>query len=622
MKIIQINQKYKIYGDNYNLTITPISDINSFNSIFVDYSECEKILREKYSLSPDEILTILQIEIDNMNEKSLINQIEYAIYNEKKEKLKLDYCKDINIKINYEIKDDSLINKSMITYFSDLGIDILNIQDSFFNDICYPYSNSVSDLVLKDRVSDIYQNYSLCDYNCEYDGINLTNMSISCSCKVKTDINIDIEPPVFGHIVEDTFIYSNFGVIKCYNFVFNFNNKNHNFGFLVFLFLTITHIPLYIYYFIYKIKSIKLFIYKEMQKNNYLSKTMMIPPIKNKNKNITFSKKIKIKKFSSYSQNKKLNNDLIDSSLRNNSSKSNALTINKQLKLFQIKKNKIKKINITTNNNIENGKTPGYYILIQINANNSKNKIPPKSKYILDNYDFDTAILYDNRTFWRIFYICLLSKENILNTFCFKSHLELQSLRLTIFIFSFSSDLALNALFYLNNKISDKYHYEGNYLLFFTLINNLTISISSTLFSFILVKSLEFLTNSKDEIEKLFREEEQKMRNNKNYKVDSNTKKNINIKLMKIFKLLNIKIIFYIIIEFTLMLFFFYYITAFCEVYKDTQISWVIDSFISFLLSILTELFTSFLTTILYIISIKFKLKTLYKIVIFFYGIG
>ena len=91
MKIIQINQKYKIYGDNYNLTITPISDINSFNSIFVDYSECEKILREKYSLSPDEILTILQIEIDNMNEKSLINQIEYAIYNEKKEKLKLDY---------------------------------------------------------------------------------------------------------------------------------------------------------------------------------------------------------------------------------------------------------------------------------------------------------------------------------------------------------------------------------------------------------------------------------------------------------------------------------------------------------------------------------------------------
>ena len=79
--------------------------------------------------------------------------------------------------------------------------------------------------------------------------------------------------------------------------------------------MTITHIPLYIYYFIYKIKSIKLFIYKEMQKNNYLSKAMMIPPIKNKNKNITFSKKIKIKKFSSYSQNKKLNNDLINSSL-------------------------------------------------------------------------------------------------------------------------------------------------------------------------------------------------------------------------------------------------------------------------------------------------------------------
>ena len=102
----------------------------------------------------------------------------------------------------------------MLTHFSDLGIDILNIKDSFYNDICYPYSNSVSDLILKDRISDIYQNYSLCDNNCEYNSIDLKNMSISCSCKIKTDINTDIEPPTFGNIVEDTFIYSTFWCIK------------------------------------------------------------------------------------------------------------------------------------------------------------------------------------------------------------------------------------------------------------------------------------------------------------------------------------------------------------------------------------------------------------------------
>ena len=569
-----------------------------------------------------------------MNEKSLINQIEYAIYNEKREKLNLEFCKDIEISINYEIKNESLLNKTMIKYFSELGVDILNIKDSFYNDICFSYSNSVSDLVLKDRISDIYQNYSFCDNNCEYHNIDLKNMSITCSCKIKTHINTDIEPPIFGNIVEDTFVYSNFGVIKCYNLVFSFKNKKSNIGFLVFLFLIIIHIPLYIYYFIYKIKRIKIFVYKEMEKNNYLAKIKNPPK---RGTNITnFNKKNEINKPSmkfskksllSKTEKKKLINDYNNDLLILNNSKSNSNSfIITNLKYNKIHKKrhkaKTKKRNVKNVLNLENGKFPGYYHLIQINANNSINNIPPESKFILDNYDFDTAIKYDNRSFLRILYICLLSKENILNTFFFKSYLEIQPLRLTIFIFSYSCDLSLNALFYLNKKISEKYHYEGNNLLLFTIVNNFTISISSNIFSFFLVKSLEYLTNSKEEIESLFREEEKKMRNNQNFIVNNKTKKNINKKLMQIFKLLKIKIIIYIIVEFTLMLFFFYYITSFCEVYKDTQISWIIDSFISFLLSIITELFTSFFTTILYLISLKYKIKFLYKFVIFFYGIG
>ena len=629
VKLIKVNQKYKINGDDYNITISPINDINSFNSTYIDFSECEKILRKEYHLSPEEILTILQIEIDKMDEKSLINQIEYAIYNEKKEQLNLDYCKDIEIKINYEIKDESLLNKSMISYFSDLGIDIFNINDSFFNDICYPYSNSFSDLVLNDRKSDIYQNYSLCDNNCEYDGIDLQNKSITCSCKIKTEIDTDIKPPEFAVIVEDTFIYSNFGVIKCYNLVFSLKNKKNNFGFLTFLILIIIHFPLYIYYFINRIKGIKVFVYREMEKNNYIAK-IMIPPMRNKKINHSNNdKKINIssKNTLSRTEKKKQANDYNSIVYQNDNSNSKSLILNNNLKSNKInlKKNKINKTKIRKSITpifLENEKFPGYYHLIQMNADNTTNRIPPESKYILDNYDYDTAIKYENRSFCRIFYICLLSKENILNTFFFKSYLEVQSLRLTSFIFSYSCDLALNALFYLNKKISDKYHYEGNYQLFFTIINNITISVSSTIFSFLLVKSLEFLTNSKDDIEKLFRIEEQKMRRDKDFIVSLKTKRNIHIELIKIFKLLNIKIIIYIIIELIIMLFFFYYITSFCEVYKDTQMSWALDSFISFLLSILTELFTSFLTTVLYLISLKYQLRILYKFVIFFYGIG
>ena len=46
-----------------------------------------------------------------------------------------------------------------------------------------------------------------------------------------------------------------------------------------------------------------------------------------------------------------------------------------------------------------------------------------------------------------------------------------------------------------------------------------------------------------------------------------------------------------IIIEFSLMLFFLYYVTAFCHVYNSTQYSWLFDS----LLTILSRSFIDFL---------------------------
>ena len=213
-------------------------------------------------------------------------------------------------------------------------------------------------------------------------------------------------------------------------------------------------------------------------------------------------------------------------------------------------------------------------------------------------------------------------KKTYLKHFFFIAPLEIQPLRLSIFIFNYSCDFALNALFYLNQNISDKYHYEGEYLYWFTLVNNLTISIFSTLFSFLLIKALSQLINSKESLENLFRQHEKIMRKKKNYKVSSENKKIIYENIIKIFKTLKIKIICYIIIEFILLLFFFYYITAFCEVYKNTQISWISDSFISFLLSIPLELLISFFLSLLYMVSLKYKFEKLYNFVLFFYKIG
>ena len=187
--------------------------------------------------------------------------------------------------------------------------------------------------------------------------------------------------------------------------------------------------------------------------------------------------------------------------------------------------------------------------IIKLNLNlDIKKYYPNESKQSLHNYTFEEAIKYDKRNIFRIFYIYLLSKQIIFRTFLQKSPLEIFSLRFTLFIFMLSCDLALNALFYFNDNISKKYHYAKN-LFLFTFSNNITIIIYSTLLSYFLMIFITKLSNSSNAIRNVFRIEEQKIKNNKNYKINGKIKEQIFKKVEKILKNLKIKIFILIVIE-------------------------------------------------------------------------
>ena len=250
IKDIEIGLIYEIYGNDYNIKISPINTTNYKNiSTYVDLLSCEDSLRTSYKISKNEILTIFQIEIYNNNSNSLINQVEYVIFDDKKVLLDLSLCSSDTIKIYYSISNSSSLNISSISHFGDIDVDIFNIKDKFFNDICYPYSEGDSDLILEDRIKDIYQNYSLCENNCEYEKINLNNMTISCDCSIKTKIETKIEDPTFRVIVYNVFKFSTFKVIKCYILVFSLNKRN-NIGFWIFFIMSLFHVPIFIIYII------------------------------------------------------------------------------------------------------------------------------------------------------------------------------------------------------------------------------------------------------------------------------------------------------------------------------------------------------------------------------------
>ena len=144
----------------------------------------------------------------------------------------------------------------------------------------------------------------------------------------------------------------------------------------------------------------------------------------------------------------------------------------------------------------------------------------------------------------------------------------------------------------------------------------------SFIISFTIVVIMQLFTSSKDNFEDIFRKEEHKMKNNKQYKVSHESKLRIAKEIIKINNNLKYKILIFLLIEFFLIIFFYYFVTAFCEVYKETQISWLIDCIISFIISFPVEFLLALVICILYMISIKKRIKILYKLAMILYSLG
>ena len=160
----KVGNYYTIPGKNYTIIIKPCSSSNNKDKTNINFENCEKIIRKENNIPASSILTILMIEIENYNNHSLINQVEYRLFDENKKPLDISKCKDTNIIIDYSIKDSALalLDKNLISEFNNLGINIFDINDPFFNDLCVPFDYHDTDIILEDRYNLIYQNFSIC----------------------------------------------------------------------------------------------------------------------------------------------------------------------------------------------------------------------------------------------------------------------------------------------------------------------------------------------------------------------------------------------------------------------------------------------------------------------------
>ena len=626
----EIGKNYRINGEDFTIIIKPTNSTTLPNLTYVEFKECEQILRNKYNISNSSIITFFQIEIENDDKNSLYNQIKYRTYDDQKRELDLSLCEEINTKIHYAIRNKSKLDISSISDFKKLGVDILNIKDSFFSDLCYSYSDSNKDMILEDRIKYIYQNYSLCEEGCTYHNIDVESMNIICHCKIQNNDNnstlFNMSPLFYEQPNDISFFDSNIGVFKCYKSVFSMNNKSNNIGFILFSIFILTYIIFIICFYRNNIKPITKYIFDEMTKNGYLQQNNNL----NLNQNNTikkFEKKkivsnpIKIKKKRKITKSKKMlfiiqikltSSNEKESDIKNIKEKSwSKKYLNNKYNL-----NNLKKLSKEPedDDNIDN------FGIIKINLNDEiKNYSPKESAQTLHNYTFEEAIKYEKRNIFRVAYIYLLSKQIIFRTFLQRSPLELFHLKFTLFIFMFACDLALNALFYFNDNISRKYRYTKS-LFIFAFSNNITVILLSTIIGFILLTLFTNLSNSTRAIRDVFKKEEKIIRKNKNYKVTQKRKDEIKKEIENILDKHKCKIIILFFFEIILMIFYWYYVVVFCHVFSGTQTSWLIDSALSMLSRFVMDFLFCFLFAKIYRIGITSNYECIYKFALFFYG--
>ena len=221
------NTTYQVISSN------KMQENENTNISIIDLGECEKILLDEYNLS---YLLILKID-SKINENTAV-VLNYEVYNPyTTEKLNLSLCR--NIKINtYSTHYPSEESKSKIKQLNELGYDLYNINDNFYQDICSPFtSENGTDILLSDRKSDFYENISLCENNCTYKGYDLDKNRVQCECSIKEEIKVE-ESSNNDNIFENLFsasTFSNIKLLKCFKLVFSAKGQKNNKGSIIFL---------------------------------------------------------------------------------------------------------------------------------------------------------------------------------------------------------------------------------------------------------------------------------------------------------------------------------------------------------------------------------------------------
>ena len=216
--------------------------------------------------------------------------------------------------------------------------------------------------------------------------------------------------------------------------------------------------------------------------------------------------------------------------------------------------------------------------IVNINLDTEGDKAPSKSftdkqkqkikdilKYNddeLNDLTYKEAVKYDHRTFFQFYFALLKSKHNLITLIESKDY-NAKIIKVFLLFFSFAFNYAVNALFF-DDDTMHKIHEDGGNFNFWYQLPQIAYS---TIISYILENFLNFLALSEDEVLNVKREK---------------IVKNVGRKGKETLRRLSLKFMLFYFISFFLLVLFWYYVSCFCAVYKNTQYHLIKDTLVSF----------------------------------------
>ena len=482
------------------------------------------------------------------------------------------HLKELNIPIiDYEVFDLNTKTILDLNYCKDYNIPIImnipilineNIlfkyysNSFYYTDICISV-NEKEDITLYDRKKNFNNNnLSICPKYCEYIGYNQARKEVDCQCQIKDKIFLSYINNT------DELLYKfkikkkihNFELFKCYKLLFSKNGLIKNLG----SYLTLLVIVLYIISGIY------------FYKKGFNLICIKINDIIN---NKTFENIETKEDINSSGNNPSSNKNLANS--KNVSSKINFET--KYLQDIDFSRKNKKNKDEDSKKNLEIDKSKDYI------------------DYEINIISYKEALENDKRTYFQ-FYLSLLKEKNMILSILNKNEdYNSQVVKICLIFFSFILNMDINALFFNDDKMHKIYINKGNY--------NLNINIPRIIYS-IIISSISFLI-----IKRVF------LTQNNIFEIKHEKNKYFfKGKVLIVLRCIIIKSVCFFIIGIIVLILFWYYLSSFCAVYKNSQIYLFINTLLSFFISLLIPFFICLLPGIFRIPSLKEPERCLYKI--------